>query len=120
MWIGIFLIFVGFIVDAIALNARGKFVALIFIIVALGFAGVGLRMIPTTNPTQVPAVIITSPSGNTVIQAYNITQAPTNSTTGFAVAVAELNLIIQFGLVMLIIGYLFFERNEKKKKRMNQ
>jgi hypothetical protein len=121
MLITFFFILGAFTGDYIALKAKGKFTAIIFMAMAVGFSAIAIPLAVASNPMQYPSITINTTSGsNAVIGAHNITSQPSSTTTGFLVGLLEANFIVQAMLLVVIVAYLFFGFMAAKKRRYNE
>ena len=120
MWIAVLLFIIAFILDFIGLvYKRGMLTSLIVIVIAFGCAGVGMAFIPTANPTVFSTVNIQTPSGNILIPQHNEPQNLAQPTLTFGLPLAYAILLVQFGLVVITIGYMFFENRKKERDKFS-
>jgi hypothetical protein len=119
MWLALFFILLSWIVAFVAFKTKGTLKGLIIMIVAFGFSVIALAFINATNPITYPLITISTNFGNTIIPKYNVTQMPNAQSQNYLFILGEANVLIEVALVFIIIGYLFWERREKRIKKYN-
>lgn len=119
MLIAIFLIIMGWILAFFAFKSKGTVIAMFLMVVAFGLSIIALPFITATNNLSYPSISISSPSGITTIAPYNVTNTLNNQTESYAFGLGEVNVLIQVGLLLLIIGYIFWNRKKEKIKKYN-
>jgi hypothetical protein len=121
MWIALLFIGISYLFALIAglsrFRMRGTFKSFIFAILALGFAVIALPFIVSNNYTIHPSISIISSSGNTIISSYNTSTTPSTSIQNLMLGYAEINVIVMFAYVFLMLSYLFTERRKTRYER---
>jgi len=100
--------------DYLMFRYRGKFVAFIFAMLALGTGYMMLTAAAITTPTQFAQITISSPTGNTIIGSYNVTAAPAPNTLRFLLPTIELVLLVQFFFVILSLAFMALYYRRRK------
>lgn len=120
MWLALLFILIALALDYVAFKqTKGLFISIILIVVAVGCAAIAAPVATYTNPMHYPTQTITTGDMITTIQTYNVTQSPSTQSQSMIVILGESFILIQVGLAILIIGYLFWSDRKKGKERRN-
>lgn len=108
-----FFMMLGF--DYLALvRYKGTFYAFLFSMLAFATAFLLLTSTALANPTTYPKISISSTSGNTTIQAFNVTSQLAPNILHFLLPVIELLIFVHFVLILLSIGGFFIYRRKRR------
>jgi len=110
----IFFIAIALILSYVAIRKRGNLIAFIIAIVAFAFSIMALPILVAQPQTQVANTIITTSSGNIIVNGYNETTGPPSQTLSYGLALAELFAFAEFGFMFYILGCMFWERKKRR------
>ena len=115
----IFIIGEGFL-DYLTLRSKGNFLSMIFCVAAFGFAIIAIPLVITPTVTTSAQLVVSSPSGNYTMNPYNQTSSIPPSLVPLVIWIGYGNALIQFGLIVLTVGFMFFERRKKRRERYSR
>ncbi len=121
MWIALLFIGISYVFALVAglsrFKMRGTFKGFILAILAFGFSIIALPFIVSNNYTVHPSINIISSGGNTLITSYNTTTTPTTNIENIMLGYAELNALVMFAYIFVILSYIFTERRKQRYMR---
>jgi hypothetical protein len=112
----IYLLFpaVSVILDYYAYKMRGTIISFILAVASIGILAMGLPFLVAPTIHTTPQQIISAPSGNIIIQPYNVTYTQSQSTLSLGLFFGEIIIFPQFAYLFLSLSWVFTEYKRRR------